>query len=111
MKQDNMRVIAVAMGEPSSDVRNDEVSGMLDYAFAQYAMDTIYSANTVIDNLKLEKSNMSNVDVVPLEDVKILYKKTDGKKDVTWDIKYHKIKSSIKKGDVIGEIIVKSDTE
>ncbi len=107
MKKDNMRIIAVTMGEPSSDVRNDEVSGMLDYAFAQYAMNTLYNKGTIVDNIKLEKSDMENVDVVPLEDAKVLYKKTDGKKDIQTEIKYDKIKKEIKVGDVIGELILK----
>lgn len=109
MKQDNMRIIAVVMGEPDSGVRNDEVSGMLDYAFAQYSLDTLYTKNTIIDNIKLDKSNMENVDIVPKEDIKILYRKVDGKKNIDYDIKYDKIKSEIKMGDTIGQIIIKSE--
>ncbi len=109
MKKDNMRIIAVAMGEPDSSTRNDEVSGMLDYAFAQYAMDTLYTKNSVVDNIKLEKSNMSNVEVVPTEDVKVLYQKTVGKKNITYDIKYKNIKDKMAVGDVIGELILKED--
>lgn len=109
MKQDNMRIIAVAMGEPDSGTRNDEVSGMLDYAFAQYAMDVIYTSDSVIDTLKLDKSNMDTVDVIPTEDIKLLYKKTDGKKNITYDIKYNKISAKINRGDIIGEIILKDN--
>lgn len=107
MKQDDMRVIAVAMGEPDSGTRNDEISGMLDYAFAQYDIDTIYTKTSVIDTLKLDKSNVESVDVVPLDDIKILYKKVDGKKDISYEIKYDKVGAKISKGDVIGQIIIK----
>lgn len=107
MKQGDMRVIAVAMGEPDSGTRNNEISGMLDYAFAQYSIDTIYKKDEVVDNIKLDKSNIDNVDVVPLEDIKILYKKIDGKKDIKYDIKYNKIGAKINKGDVIGYMIIK----
>ncbi len=109
MKKDNMRVIAVVMGEPDSSTRNDEVSSMLDYAFAQYALDTIYTKDSVIDNLKLDKSNMDSVEVVPKEDITVLYKKMDGKKNITNDIKYDKVPAKIKKGDVIGKIIIKDN--
>lgn len=108
MKKDDMRIIAVAMGEPDSGTRNDEVSGMLDYAFAQYAMDVVVKKDTVIDSINLDKSNITKVDVVPLDDVKSLYKKVNGKKKTTYEIKYKKIKANMKKGDIIGEIILKS---
>ena len=109
MNKDDMRVIAVVMGEPDSDIRNNEVSGMLDYSYSMYAIDTIYSKNTIVDNIKLSSSNIDNVDIVPVEDVKILYKKLDGKKNISKEIKYNSIKSVIKKGDIIGKIIIKDN--
>ena len=109
MKKDDMRVIAVVMGEKDSATRNDEVSGMLDYAFAQYSLDTIYKKDEIIDNIKIDNSNIENVDIVPLEDIKILYKKIDGKKDITTDIKYNNYKLPINVGDKIGEIYIKDN--
>ena len=111
MKQGNMRIIAVAMGEPSSEIRNDEVSGMLDYAFAQYELQTIYSKNTIVDNLKLDNSNIDNVDIVTLEDANVLNKKIDQKKDIKKEIKYTNVKSTMNKGDIIGNLIIKNDNK
>ena len=107
MKQGDMRVIAVTMGEPDSNTRNNEISGMLDYAFAQYSIDTIYKKDDIVDNIKLDKSNIDSVDIVPLEDIKILYKKIDGKKDIKYEIKYNKISPKMNTGDVIGYMIIK----
>jgi D-alanyl-D-alanine carboxypeptidase (penicillin-binding protein 5/6) len=109
MKKDNMRVIAVVMGEEDSATRNDEVSGMLDYAFAQYKLDTLFTKNTVIDSIKLDKSNVDKVDIVPKEDVNLLYKKIDGKKNIDYEIKYDGIKPSMNKGDVVGKLIIKNN--
>lgn len=109
MNKDNMRIIAVVMGEPDSDTRNNEISGMLDYSYSMYAIDTIFSKNSVIDNIKLSNSNIDNVDIIPMEDVNILYKKTDGKKNITHEIKYNNIKSKINKGDIVGKLIVKDN--
>ena len=109
MKQGNMRIIAVAMGEPSSEIRNDEVSGMLDYAFSQYELETIYKKNTLVDNIKLDSSNIDSVDVVTMEDANILNKKIDDKRDIKKEIKYSNIKSSMKKGDIIGYLILKDN--
>ena len=111
MKKDNMRVIAVAMGEPSSTTRNSEVSSMLDYAFAQYGIQKLLSQSSVVDNLSLEKSKKESVAIIPKEDVSILYKKMNQKIVPTYEIKYHKIASSIEKGDVVGTLTIKNDSE
>lgn len=109
MKKDNMRVITVVMGEPDSDTRSDETSGMLDYAFSQYAVETIYDKNSIIDNIPLEKSNLENVDVITLDAAKVVYKKISGKKNITYDLLYNKLNDEIKVGDVIGELILKEN--
>lgn len=110
MKKENMRVIAVAMGEPSSTTRNSEISNMLDYAFAQYGIQKLLSKDSIVDHLVLEKSKQEEVSVVPKEDVSILIKKMDDKIVPTYDISYHKIKSSIKEGEVIGKLTIKNDS-
>ena len=101
-----MRVIAVVMGEPSSTLRNDEVSSLLDYAFAQYRLDKLLSKERIVDTIKLDKSKISKVDIMPLEDVSIVHKKTDKEIVPTYDIKYNKIKSSINVGDVVGTLSI-----
>lgn len=106
MKKDDMRVIAVAMGEPSSTTRNAEVSNMLDYAFAQYGIQRLLSKSSVVDTIGLEKSKKEKVAVIPVDDVSILYKKVDQKIVPTYEIKYNKIKSSIKQGDIIGTLSI-----
>jgi len=109
MKKENMRVIAVVMGEPSSTTRNSEVGNMLDYAFAQYGIQKLLSKDSVVDNVKLEKSKQENVNIIPKEDVSILIKKMDSKIVPTYDISYHKMKSSIEVGEVIGRLTIKND--
>lgn len=106
MQRDNMRVIAVVMGEPSSTVRNSEVSNMLDYAFAQYGLQKLISKDNVVDTISLNKSKKEKVTIIPKDDVSIVYKKTDDKIVPTYDIKYDKIKSNIKVGDVIGTMSI-----
>lgn len=111
MMKDNMRVIAVAMGEPSSNTRNDEVSGMLDYAFSQYSINTLFSKDDKIDTIKLDKYNKKYIDIKPSIDVNMLQKKTDGKSEYTHEIKYNNIKGDITTKDKIGTLIIKKDNE
>ena len=111
MKKDGMRVIAVVMGEPSSTVRNDEASSLLDYAFAQYRLDTLLSKDKVVDTLVLEKAKKTKVDVVPIDDISILHKKTDQAITPTYEIKYNKLKNEIRVGDVIGTLSIMNDED
>ena len=111
MKEDGMRVIAVVMGEPDSGVRNDEVSGMLDYAFAQYKLDTILNKNKVLKNININKGKKENVNIISKEDVTLLKKKIDKDKEIKYDLKLKDIKLPIKKGDNVGILSIYVDNE
>lgn len=109
MKKDDMRVIAVAMGEPDSSTRNNEVSSMLDYAFAQYGLKSVLKTNVKVKDVKLNKSKQAIVSVVPTKDVSVVYKKINKVPNPTYKIKLNKLPSEIKKGEIIGKISVYSD--
>lgn len=111
MKKDDMRVIATVMGEPSSSIRNSEVSGMLDYAFAQVGLKKLLSKNSVVETINSPKANTDEIKIVPKEDVNILYKKIDGEITPTYEIKVKEIKLPVKKGDVVGKLYVKNNNK
>lgn len=111
MKKDGMRVVATVMGEPDSSTRNNEVSGMLDYAFAQMGLKKLLSKNSVVKKISLTKAKVDEVEIVPMKDVNLLYKKIDGEITPTYDIKLNNIKLPIKSGDVVGKLYVMSSDE
>ena len=111
MKKDGMRVIATVMGEPDSNTRNSEVSGMLDYAFANLGLKKVLSQNSVVKKINLSKAKQDEIKIVPVEDVNVLYKKMDGEISPTYDVKINDIKVPIKKGDIVGKIYVKNNDE
>lgn len=111
MKKDDMRVIATVMGEPSSSIRNSEVSGMLDYAFAQVGLKKLLSKNSVVETINSPKANTDEIKIVPKEDVNLLYKKIDGEITPTYKIKVNEIKLPVKKGDVVGKLYVKNNNK
>ena len=104
-----MRVIATVMGEPSSQIRNNEISSMLDYAFAQVGLKKLLSKNSVVETINLPKSKLDEVKIVPSEDVNLLYKKIDGEITPTYEIDINEIKVPTKKGNVVGTLYVKND--
>ena len=110
MKKDNMRIIATVMGEPDSTTRNSEVSSMLDYAFATVGLKTVLSKKSVVEKLDLTLAK-DDIEVVPVEDVNVLYKKMDGEINPTYEVKLDDIKLPIKAGDIVGKILVMNNDE
>lgn len=110
-KKNGMRIITVVMGEPDSKIRNAEVTEMLDYAFAQYELEKLLSTESVLGKQKVEKGNIEFATLVPTENVSLLNKKIDEKKNVTYNLHVNKIKAPVKHGDIVGKIdIVDGDT-
>ncbi len=111
MKKDNMRIISVVMGEPDSGTRNSETSSMLDYAYAQYTIDTLYKKDDIVAKKKVLNSKEEVVNIIPIEDINILRKKIDKDNKYTIDYKYNEITYKSKKGDVVGKLLIKKDNE
>ncbi len=103
-KRNNMRLITVVMGEPSSSIRNIETTSMLDYGFNTYKIDTILSKDTIIDTKKVILGKKQKVEIIPKEDINILNTKTGTKRNITYKKKINNIKAPIKKGDTVGKI-------
>ncbi|MEG0826406.1 MAG: hypothetical protein RR404_02930 [Bacilli bacterium] len=108
-KRKNMRIIAVVMGELEATTRNREITGMLDYAFAQYEVEKLLSKDSIIGKSLIEKGIDKYALLVPVEDVTLLNKKLDGKKNVTYEVETNKISAPIKNGDIVGKLHIKEN--
>ncbi|MGM9850148.1 MAG: D-alanyl-D-alanine carboxypeptidase family protein [Bacilli bacterium] len=108
-KRNGMRIIAVVMGEPDSKTRTSDVSSMLDYAFAQYETETFLSTESILDTININKGKKEFVNIVPKENVTILNKKTDNKKNATYNLEMYDMKLPLKKGDTVGKLSVYVD--
>ena len=109
MKQDDMRIIATVMGEPDSKTRNNEVSQMLDYAYATVGLKKVLSTNSVVKKINISKALNDEIKVVPVEDVNILYKKVEGEFTPTYEIDLDGVKVPLKKGDIVGRLYVMNE--
>ena len=105
----DMRIIAVVMGEPDSDTRNKDVSSIFDYVYAQYGLQKIVDTETILKEVKVEKGKNEYAKIVAKEDITDLYNKNDGETDFTYDIDINKIKAPISKGDVVGKLTLKEN--
>ena len=101
-KRGDMRLIAVAMGEETSKIRNEEITRMLDYGFNTYTVNKFLSKTKKVGVLKNDKSTLTKVNVVPKNDINILNKKGNKKRKLTYKLNVTKNKLPVKKGDTIG---------
>jgi len=108
-EKNDMRLIAVAMGEPTSALRNSEISSMLDYGFAQYKATSIIKKSEVITEVEIEKAKQLKTKIVPKEDISILTKKTDKLGKITYEVELDNIEAPLKKGDVVGKLKINED--
>ena len=108
-KINDMRIITVVMGEPDSKTRNADVSSVFDYVYAQYALKKVVDENKILDTVLVEKGKKDMVDIVAKESIADLYKKVDGENEITYDIQISKIKAPVKKGEVVGKLILKEN--
>lgn len=106
--KNGMRIIAVVMGEPDSKTRNKEVTELLDYAYAQYDLDTIISTKKVLGKKTVNKGKQKYAELVLTEDATSLVKKGEKSQDVTYEINTYKLTAPIKKGDVVGTLTLKN---
>lgn len=105
----NLRFIAIVLGEDNSNVRNQEVMSLLDYGFNHYQMNLIKSKDEVLKTIPLDKATKSNISLVPISDIGVLSSKTSEKKKYSYSVKVdnNNISLPVKKGDIVGEVIVK----
>ena len=109
INKDNMRLIAVVMGEPTSNIRNSEVSSLLDYGYNLYQKDEYVTKDEILDKVKVEKGKEEYANIVVLDNVFTVNKKGHKKGEVTFELDVNILRAPIKKGEVVGNLTIKED--
>ncbi len=105
-KRNNMRLIAIVLGEEVSKVRNAETTALLDYGFQSYQAHQIKEKGIVIDKIQLERSNKKEIDLLLKDDVQILEQIGTGNKEYQEKVVLNSYTLPIKKGDTLGKLQV-----
>lgn len=108
-KRENMRLLAIVLGEEESKVRNKETSDLLDYGFNSYKINMIKSKDEVIDKIHLDKADIDEIDITTISDISLLLKKNDPVKEYETELKLNNIKLPLKKGTVVGKLTIKDN--
>ena len=106
-KKNDMRLIAIVLGEEVSKVRNSETMALLDYGFNTYGLQIVKKKNETVKTERIEKASTKKIEYTPIYDIGILSKKSDTKKKYSYDIKITKNNLPIIKGEVVGKIKIK----
>lgn len=107
-KRDNMRLLAVVLGEKEGKVRNSETMELLDFGFQNYKVDTLKKKGDIVNYLDLDKAN-KKAPVVLKNDLTVLSKKTDKSLDYDFKINMDNNKLPIKRNSVVGKISLVND--
>lgn len=103
-KRNDMRLIAIVLGEKVSKVRNQETTDLLDYGFNLYKVQVIKKQGDVIKTIELDKATKNKIDVVLENDITVLGKKSDIDKVYDEKVNINEIKLPLKEGQVVGNI-------
>lgn len=110
-KRNDMQLIAVVLGAPTSAERFASAKSLLDYGFANYAVNTQITAGDEVQKIAVEKGVDKEVDVVAGDSCSTLVKK--GQEDnITKEIKIDEtITAPIEAGQKIGTMTISRDSE
>lgn len=109
IKKNNMRLIAVVMGEPTSNIRNAEVTGMLDYGFNLYQNEVYVTPDEVLGNVEVELGKDRYANIVVVKEVSSINKKGHKMGEITYDLNVKRLKAPIIKGQTVGSLTINED--
>lgn len=109
-KRDDMQLIAVVLGAPTSAKRFSSAKALLDYGFANYKVARVINKGDVLQNVSVKKGVKDTVEAVAAQDYCVLVKKGEND-EFTPDVKCEEyMNAPITEGDVIGSASVNGTT-
>ena len=102
--RNDMQLVAVVLGAPTSDERFGSARALLDMGFANYSLLRLANAGEEICDAAVENGEVPQVKVVVAEDKTRLINRADGGEPERAVTLNEEIKAPVKKGDVIGRL-------
>ncbi len=109
--RDNMRLLAVVLGEPNDSTRADDSEKLLNYGFRFFETHQLYKAGQAVTELPLYKGTVEKITVGLTENQSITIPTGQYQRlNITTKIPTY-LQAPIKKGDKVGELLVKFDND
>ncbi len=105
-KRDNLHLICVIMGAETSKKRQADASSLLNYGFANYAINNYVQKDAEVAELKVEKGISKTVKVITKDECSYLGAKNEKAEHETVINLGKKIKAPVQKGDLAGSLVV-----
>lgn len=103
-ERDGLSLIAVVMKAPTSQIRNEEVTTLLNYGFSTYTSEKLGSKDEIVDYVSINKCITDKIPVTFLKDEYLISKKGTNM-NYTKQIKYlENIVAPVQKNTVIGHM-------
>lgn len=102
-KKQNLRLISVVMGLPSSDERTADTTSLLNYGFNTYELHNIFNKETSLGEKRVEYGKEERINLILKDDYVKLLKKTDNLPTYSFEIDVDVIKAPVQKGDEVGK--------
>jgi len=108
-KRNNMRVIAVVMGEPDTKTRNAEVATLFTYAFTHFQVQPVYKKGEVVQPITVDKGKLPQVNVITPQAVSLLMKRGESPDHYTREVVLNQtVNAPISKDQVVGHIFIRN---
>ena len=85
--RNELKLIAVVMKGPTSQMRFNDATKLLDFGFANFSNNVAVKKNQVMEKIKIEKSNVDEVEIITENDINILCSKGE-EKNIKTEIVY-----------------------
>jgi len=69
------------------------------------------STKSILETKEVDKGKKRYVDLVPTENINFLNKKSEGKRNASYEVKIDNLKAPLKVGDKVGTLIIKEDNK
>lgn len=110
-KRDDMQLIAVVLGAPTSKDRFASAKSLLDYGFANYGVNTQITAGDEVTTVQVEKGVENEVRVVASDSYSTLIKKGE-QENITQEVEMEgTLKAPIQVGQKVGVLKIQRDGE
>ena len=102
-KKNNLRLIAVVMGEETSDKRSSDIANMLNFGFNNYKNVVLYSKENALGTKRVENGEEETIPITLKEDYMKLLKNSDDTPNYSYNVTVDTLKAPLKKGKIYGK--------
>ncbi len=105
-KRDNMQLIAVIMGAPTRDIRNNAARELLDFGFANFALYEV--SEKMLEEVPVLAGKSDKIPLYIKEFSTVIEKENSNRVSVEYDIP-ESLRAPVKKGQIVGKAVYKID--